>query len=296
MGVFAKPANQAEKAIAELHREKKVPSIGSAKSYKSSLKSFAEFSKENFRANLKTANPGHARLWLEQRSSQVTQKTLDRDRQAVNKWLEHRGHQDKIEKSEIKSTVDNSKGLAFQSRAYTNEQLDRIQARMPEHHRLAVEVGREAGLRAHETATIAPIKEQPPDERAWRNDRFRPDQTERYTVIGKGGLIREIRLTPETAKKLESARRPEPMKIRDRQIEYTSRYNIGHGQALSVSFSHHSRAEVGWSAGHHGIRHTYAQERIVELQKSGYRYNEAKQVVSQEVGHFSTKNTERYLV
>lgn len=295
MKVFITPEKEAEKAVKTLTREKKVPSVSSGNSYKPSLKMFTEYVRDQFRGNLKTATPAQAKSWLEQRSNQVGQKTLDRDRQAINKWLEYRRYVDTIPKKEALSRVDNKNGLAHQSRAYTREQLDRIQARMPEHHRLAIEVSREAGLRAHETATIARIEEQPADERSWRDDRFRPEQTERYTVIGKGGLVREVRLTPETARKLEDTKRAEPVTVRDRGIDYTSRYNVGYGQALSVSFSHHSKAEVGWSAGHHGIRHTYAQERVVELQKNGYGYEDAKKVVSQEIGHFSTKHTETYL-
>lgn len=51
---------------------------------------------------------------------------------------------------------------------------------------------------------------------------------------------------------------------------------------------------LGWSRGAHGVRHSYAQERMAELQR-GLRYDDALEVVSQELGHFRPGITREYL-
>lgn len=52
---------------------------------------------------------------------------------------------------------------------------------------------------------------------------------------------------------------------------------------------------MGFSNGGHGLRHSYAQERMNELQQQGMRYDQAKGTVAQEVGHFDKETTEAYL-
>ena len=49
------------------------------------------------------------------------------------------------------------------------------------------------------------------------------------------------------------------------------------------------------TAGAHGVRHSYAQERMSELQKSGMTRDSALEIVSQELGHFRPEITEVYL-
>ncbi|MGH8490682.1 MAG: hypothetical protein ACREXS_17910 [Gammaproteobacteria bacterium] len=52
---------------------------------------------------------------------------------------------------------------------------------------------------------------------------------------------------------------------------------------------------LGWSTGAHGLRHAYAQERMCELQAHGKSYNLARELVSQELGHFRGDIVEVYL-
>jgi len=56
-----------------------------------------------------------------------------------------------------------------------------------------------------------------------------------------------------------------------------------------------STRALGWTFGAHGIRHTYAQKRMIELQNLGWKYDSALAVVSQEMGHFRPEITEVYL-
>ena len=60
------------------------------------------------------------------------------------------------------------------------------------------------------------------------------------------------------------------------------------------SVSAASERALGWSTGAHGLRHSYAQERMAELQASLSR-DAALTTVSQEMGHFRPEITETYL-
>ena len=88
---------------------------------------------------------------------------------------------------------------------------------------------------------------------------------------------------------------PEPRQVTDRGVQYSQSYDIGGGRTWSQSFSAASKRELGYSTGAHGLRHSYAQERMQELQCSGMRYDEAEGTVAQEVGHFDKETTEAYL-
>jgi integrase len=115
-----------------------------------------------------------------------------------------------------------------------------------------------------------------------------------YTVHGKGGLIREVRIPIPLAQRLERTRLTEARIVKDRGINYQQLYGIGGGQPWSKSVSAASKGALGWSNGAHGLRHTYAQERMAVLQRQLTR-KQALAVVSQEMGHFRPEITEVYL-
>ena len=56
-----------------------------------------------------------------------------------------------------------------------------------------------------------------------------------------------------------------------------------------------STTVLGWSKGGHGLRHSYAQDRVMELQTLRLSQEAAKEVVSQELGHFRPEITDTYL-
>jgi integrase len=161
---------------------------------------------------------------------------------------------------------------------------------------LATEIANYAGLRAHELLTLRSAGErQASTHREWSPDLFTGREGVRYTVEGKGGLVREVLLTKQLASRLEEKRFAELRQVTDRGVNYTQRYDVGGGRAWSQSFSAASKRELGFSNGAHGLRHSYAQNRMKELQLSGMRYDEARRTVAQEVGHFDKKTTEAYL-
>ena len=116
-----------------------------------------------------------------------------------------------------------------------------------------------------------------------------------YTVEGKGGLVREVLIPRELAERLEARRLEAPQRITDRGIHYTPHYDLGAGKAWSQSFTTASERALGWSTGAHGLRHSYVQERMNELQERSMTYRAALSTVSQELGHFREDITEVYL-
>ena len=127
----------------------------------------------------------------------------------------------------------------------------------------------------------------------------------RYTVIGKGGLCREIAVPVWLANLIEARRRKAPIKVRDRGIFYTSFYDIGFGQAWSQSFTSASQRVFGFSRGGHGLRHSFAKQRLYQLEKefellpqgneNTSTREKALKVLSQELGHFRIDVTYAYL-
>jgi integrase len=102
-------------------------------------------------------------------------------------------------------------------------------------------------------------------------------------------------LSKELADRLEDRRFDEPKQVTDRGVFYEQRYDIGGGKQFTDSFSKASDRALDWSTGAHGLRHSYAQERMDELQKIGYDRETALETVSQEMGHFRSEITEVYL-
>ena len=99
----------------------------------------------------------------------------------------------------------------------------------------------------------------------------------------------------ELAQQLESRRLAAPRTVTDRGIHYPQHYALAGGQRWSNAFSAASKRVLGWSAGGHGLRHSYAQERLGELQRQGLTWEYALETVSQELGHFRPQITTVYL-
>ena len=268
------------------HRDDgKIHSVGTARGYGNSLKGSARYMQDNRLGDLRNMTREIAMQYLTYRAAIVSQKTLDLDRQAIQM---HLGIKLDVIKSE--------KETHLSTRSYTASQIERIASAQSERNALATQIAHCAGLRAHELLTIRPASEQKAStHREWTPERFTGRDGERYTVEGKGGLVREVLLSKELAARLEATRLVEPRPVVDREVNYTQYYDIGGGRAWSQSFSAASQRELGFSTGAHGLRHSYAQERMEELQRNGMNYDDAKGTVAQEVGHFASDTTEAYL-
>ncbi|HBI14525.1 MAG TPA: integrase [Desulfobulbaceae bacterium] len=263
----------------------RIHSVGTARGYAQALKGFAEYLQSNRLGDLGTATSKEADQYLADRSVLVGQKTLDLDRQALQM---HLGVQLEVVRSERETVLS--------TRSYTAAQVERIAAAQSEHNSLATRIAHDAGLRAHELLTLRPAGERPPStHRQWSEARFTGRVGATYTVEGKGGLVREVKLSQDLANRLEEKRLAEPRQVTDRGIHYTQHYNLGGGRAWSQSFSASSRRALGFSNGAHGLRHSYVQERMDELQGNGMGYDQARGTVAQEVGHFAKDTTDAYL-
>ncbi len=272
----------------------RVHSVGTARVYEQALTGAARWLREQGNPQgLQKMTTEQAQAYLAHRAQTVGQKALDLDRQALRLLP----NVDRDALARVHTQADRPAGLAEQSRAYTPEQRALVTAEMHPRAALAAEIAYAGGLRAHELLSLRPVAEQPASgHREWSPERFagREDQI-RYSVNGKGGLVREVVLPRALAARLEAHRLDHPRAVTDRGVHYQKHYNLPAGQQLSSAWSAASDHALGWSAGLHGLRHNYAQERMAELQGRGYRYPDALAIVSQEMGHFRADITEVYL-
>ena len=169
---------------------------------------------------------------------------------------------------------------------------------------LATEIAHASGIRAHELLTLGRPEEQPPDDRRDRSHltgtaadgmKFAGRDGVVYTVVGKGGLVRDVLLPHRLTARLEDRRSDAPAPVFDRGVRYLQRYDIGGGQAFSASFSRASVEALGKSRGAHGLRYGYAQTRMRELMHHA-EHRLALAIVSEELGHLRPQITLTYMV
>ncbi|MFA0465442.1 site-specific integrase [Vibrio breoganii] len=287
------PLKVAKKQTANVMKKLNVRSLGTQRNYARSLILFTQHLNLEKSTSLRNATQSQALQFLTDRAASVGQKQLDMDRQAIQALLQHNGE---LEASQTLEVIKTEKDEILQSRAYTRNQVELIQESQSDKHSLATRLAETAGLRAHEMGTLLPIEERAPDFRE-EHSPFRFREQEKwiaYTVVGKGGLCREVRFPQALADELEERRLETPLWQTDRDIPYKTRYDIGFGKQWSDSFSKASNRALGWSNGGHGLRHTYAQQRIDVLMHH-CPYKEALKAASQELGHLRPEITLVYL-
>lgn len=293
MAKFASFEKQGAKQAASIMKQlqgKVIQSVGTVRNYEQALSKFCTFLASQKIHIKDIEGDDQALSYLSQRAEQVGQKALDLDRQSIQAALMHIGAiNDRL------PVIKSEHQQVLKSRAYTVDQVAMIVQRQSDKHALATEIAHAAGLRAHELITLAPATERPADHRPALASKFEGRDGVLYTVEGKGGLCREVLLPKDLADRLEDRRLGESKEVTDRGVRYEQRYDIGAGKQFSDSFSKASDRALDWSTGAHGLRHSYAQERMDELQSMGYDRDTALETVSQEMGHFRPDITEVYL-
>ncbi|MGR5302496.1 site-specific integrase [Vibrio alfacsensis] len=269
-----------------------LPSVGTVRNYEERLTQVAKYANSVFHCGLRALTVEQAHQYLTDRAAQVGQSTLDMERQAIQAMMHHVTMQ--LPVSQGLCVIQSEKQQLASSRAYTYEQIQLIAAAQNDKNALATYISYYSGIRAHELYTLRPIDERTPDDRPALPEKFKGRRGKLYTVHGKGGLVRVVLLPKKLAKRLEARRLTTPINIVDRGINYQSYYDINGGNRWSSSFSAASKRTLNWSAGAHGMRHTYAQERMAELQQM-MPFDKALAVVSQEIGHFRPEITLIYL-
>jgi integrase len=286
---FEKQGAKQAASIMKALQGNSIKSVGTVRNYEQALSQFCTFLASQG-LHIRDVGKAEAISYLEQRAEEVGQKTLDLDRQAIQAALMHTGAiQERL------AVIKSEHQQVLEARAYTPEQVSMVAERQTEKHALATEIAHAAGLRAHELLTLAPATERPADIRPALESKFEGREGVLYTVEGKGGLCREVMLPKDLADRLEDRRLTEPKQVTDRGVHYEQRYDIGAGNVFSASFSRASDRALDWSNGAHGLRHSYAIERMNELQSRGYDRDTALETVSQEMGHFRPDITEIYL-
>jgi integrase len=269
------------------HNQRLVRSYGTRRNYCQALKGASHWSRNTFGLELHDFDEGLALLYLEKRSMQVGQSALNLDRQALQVLLGP---------LPVIKAHDPRNERAQRTRAYTPAQVHLLLRFATVRLQLPIQLGHEAGFRAEELLTVRRCNERAPSPRAWHPERFvHLGEYTPYTVQGKGGLVRQVAISPASVGELESGRRPHPLRLIDREIPIDSYYDILGGQALSQAFSELSTRVFGWSHGFHGLRHSYAQRRMRELIGAGYTFAQAREIVSQELGHFDPRSMNYYL-
>lgn len=282
----AKSANRTE-------RSGSIYSVGTARSYEQSLSQAAAWLRENHGVyDVEEMTRAQAAEYLEKRAEVVRDKALSQDRNALL-LLPHVDDLDRVH-----TQIDTPGRLSNEPRAYTPEQVDMVRERQTPDHAFSTTLVEQGGLRAHELLTIRLLDERPTTTaRDWTPERWEGrEDWARYTVEGKGGLVREVRFSPEVAAALEARRLDTPRDVTDRKVHYEQHYDMPGGLKWSRSFSAASQRALGWSNGGHGLRHAYAQDRLeYHLDEGGRDYTEAETFTSQELGHFRVRVTHEYL-
>lgn len=289
------PEQQAFSVAKDFTRNNILDSIRTVDNYRGALESVAKNMQQyGLGELLRGLTPETANSYLNIRAEEVRQSQLNMERQAIQCMM-HNVTKVLEKNDKLDASIKSKRETIEASRSYTPEQVHAIASAQTERNALATEIAYAAGLRAHELLTLQRIEERAPSDRSALESKFNGRDGVSYTVQGKGGLVREVVLPHSLSERLESKRLDTANTVSDRGINYRSQYDIAGGQRWSNSFSAASNRALGWSSGAHGVRHSYAQERMSELQNQRLNYTTRLETVSQEMGHFRPDITEVYL-
>lgn len=266
---------------------RKISSVLTEEAHKSALTVYAKWLLATTGKHLKNATREDAMKYQAWRAGRVRQSTLSLDRQAINMHF-HFGQPLAFAISSIATVVED--------RAYSPSQVTYLRSRASVRLAFSIDLAINAGLRSMELITIASLDCLTPSDRHWHSQRFHGREgDQKFAVHGKGGLLREVRLESSLAGQLTEFARPTKTKISHRSAILTSHYDLIAGHQFACVFGRLSKKELGFSHGGHGLRHSFAQERFLNLIYLGHEPAVALQILSEELGHFSVSNTLAYL-
>ena len=292
MATFASSDKQIISVMKAL-QGKVIKSVGTARNYEQAYKRISQFLHQHRLGSLRSLTIPIAIEYLEQRRQSVRQSTLNMERQAIQSLMIHVSG--KLKADQKLPTVKSVLKTVLVGRAYSKAQIELIACVQLSKNALATQIAFAAGLRAHELYTLRLATQRHADHRPKTDVKFNGRNGVKYTVQGKGGLIRDVLIPEYLAKQLEALHLDTPQLITDRKVHIQCHYDINGGQRWSSSFTKAAKRVLGWSEGAHGVRHAYAQERMDELQSKLIDRDLALETVSQELGHFRPNITEIYL-
>ena len=237
--------------------------------------------------HLKSSTISDASIYLKERATSLKQSTVDLDRQAINLHLHC-----KNPLSFVASTLP----TIPQNRAYSPPQISLLVEMSDANLGQSILLAADSGLRSMELVSIANTDRLTPSLRDWSVHRFAGREGARsFVVHGKGGLIREVKVSQNLAAPLLCLARPQPERVSHRGAHLMSHFDLNAGHRFSLEFGALSKRVLGFSYGAHGLRHSFAQRRRTELLCCGFSLQQSIEILSQELGHFSTANTMAYL-
>ena len=281
------------KSVMKVLQGRVIKSVGTARNYEQVYRRIGRYLQNHRLGSLRSLSIPVAISYLEERSESVKQSTLNLERQAIQSLMTNVSHQ--LRSDQKLPTIKSEIQTVLAGRAYTADQIELICESQSKKNTLATRIAYAAGLRAHELYTLRRITERPADPRPVTVYKFKGREGIKYTVHGKGGLIREVLIPKQLSQRLEALQLDVPQLITDRKVHIQCHYDINGGQRWSSSFTKAAKRVLGWSEGAHGVRHAYAQERMDELQSQLIDKDSALETVSQELGHFRPSITEIYL-
>jgi len=264
----------------------KIVSVGTERNTRGCLKRFIQWLRVEQHKDWSALNESDVNAYLQMKAEKVKQATLDGDRLALQRVVTF----------EIPFVVSKTPTLIV-PRAYLAIHIAALCKFADDELSLSIAIAADAGLRAKELLTLAPTDVLKEDRRLWHAARFtgRTEPFEIFCVGGKGGLDRYVAISKNLANEIHQRRRDSPREFTDREVKGEQYFNLLGGQLLSHYFSQHSLSLLGFSTGFHGLRHHFAQRRMFELQATGLTWDEALNVLDNELGHFSLTNTRKYL-
>ena len=267
-------------------RDEVIKSVGTLRNYRGCIKLFLDWCYLNAVSSDSIGTKAVLMAYLEEKSEVYRQKTLDQHRMALNM-----GYHKKL--PFIKSLLE----TLMLARDYRLDEVLKIVKSLQAHNAISILICYFSGLRAHEFATIESFDEGSlSPTRQWSDELFSMEDSYCvYLVTGKGGLCRQVAIPISLANVIESRRLKQPRNIADREVFYQMKYDLGFGKGLSQSFTRASIKHLNRSTGLHGLRHSYAKNRIKKLTKNGFSLEAAKLIVSQELGHFRASIINCYL-
>jgi len=274
---------------ADMGRELGIYSYNTAETYKDVWHQFGDYAKfEMGLKDIEKTTENHVKAYLESRIAQgIAYSTYQKEAAALGK-LENalnmysarfnRGNDYNFRPAirECGTEARNELEKSDPHRAYRDpEKL--IASISNENHKIAASVQYEGGARIHEASLI-------------KNEQlggFGPDKITgecvgQIRIEGKGGKERTLAVSTETYRNIE--------KVIERDGEYR----------IDKNDYRHSLREAAEKVGQeyngsHGLRWSYAQERMEEAQENGRTYEQALVEVSHEMGHERADITEHYL-
>jgi len=251
----------------------KAHSIKEVQNLRSVTTQYVNFVKENYAGKVAgNINAESAKAFLEAKATEIKGSTLNTYTSLMQKVSDNlnKDHIGNLNRQDIQSIKQELKESYRLSKEHINRAYDNTQAIQNEMRQttmsLSTDLQIEAGLRVNDSLNSS----------KWN---INPDNT--LTINdSKGGITYTTSpLSNETIQRVEEAK----------EMGYKANYTE-YREALKEAVQSTGQNYTGT----HGLRYSFAQERLEELKSNGYTNDEAKGQVSLEMGHSRLDITDHY--